>query len=60
MQRTGNVKLRYLHDTGGHFPAWENPALLAGDIWSFFGDEERSNTTVFRGKPDPLVEGREL
>ncbi|ETN43960.1 uncharacterized protein HMPREF1541_10825 [Cyphellophora europaea CBS 101466] len=47
-QRTGNVKVRYLHETGGHFPAWENPELLAKDIWSFFGDKELSGMNVFQ------------
>lgn len=46
-QRTGNVKIRYLHGTGGHFPAWENPELLVEDMWAFFGDCELSNTRVF-------------
>jgi hypothetical protein len=54
------VKIRYMHETGGHFPAWENPDLLAGDMWSFFGDIELSGTQVFKGKSDPLVAGREL
>ena len=47
-QRTGNVKKRYMHDKGGHFPAWESPELLLGDIWDWFGNEEESGTAVFR------------
>lgn len=55
-QRTGNVKVRYLHGSGGHFPAWENPDLLVGDIWKFFGDGEVSGTSVFRDGSAYLVE----
>ncbi|KAI0126793.1 Alpha/Beta hydrolase protein [Xylariales sp. AK1849] len=47
-ERSGNVKVRYLHEIGGHFPAWENPDLLLEDIWAFFGDLHLSNTRVFR------------
>lgn len=47
-QRDGNVKVRYLHDYGGHFASWENPDRLAGDIRKFFGDEELSGTSIFR------------
>jgi hypothetical protein len=60
MQRTGNVKVRFMHDVGGHFPAWENPDLLAEDIWSFFGDGDLSGTKIFGSRSNPLVTGREL
>ncbi|RYP57970.1 hypothetical protein DL770_010532 [Monosporascus sp. CRB-9-2] len=51
-QRTGNVKVRYVHETGGHFPAWETPDLLLQDIWAFFGDRVLSNTGTFYDKED--------
>lgn len=54
------MKARYVHEVGGHFPAWENPDLLAGDVWSFIGDAQLSGTGVFQRNGDPLVEGREL
>ncbi|KAH8705876.1 Alpha/Beta hydrolase protein [Talaromyces proteolyticus] len=43
-QRTGNVQKRYIHDYGGHFPAWETPDLLLDDIWDFFGDLDILNS----------------
>ncbi|KAK4543457.1 hypothetical protein LTR36_005600 [Oleoguttula mirabilis] len=46
-QRGGNAKVRYMHDRGGHFAAWEVPQLLADDIWGWFGDREVSGTKVF-------------
>ena len=46
-QRGGNVKTRFVHDRGGHFAAYEVPELLAGDIWSWFGNREASGTEVF-------------
>jgi hypothetical protein len=46
-QRTGNVKVRYMHDVGGHFPAWEQPEMLAKDLRAFFGDQELSHTGIF-------------
>ncbi|RYO96866.1 hypothetical protein DL765_011439 [Monosporascus sp. GIB2] len=49
-RRTGNVKVRYVHETGGHFPAWENPDLLLQDIWAFFGDRVLSDTRTFYDK----------
>ncbi|RYP53552.1 hypothetical protein DL768_001507 [Monosporascus sp. mg162] len=49
-QRTGNVKVCYVHETGGHFPAWENPDLLLQDIWTFFGDRALSDTGTFYDK----------
>lgn len=53
------MKVRYLHTTGGHFPAWENPDLLAADVWAFFGDGELSGTHVFQSEPW-LVKGAML
>ena len=47
--------MRYLHEYGGHFPAWENPDRLAGDIRKFFGDQELSGTAIFR-EGDYMVE----
>ncbi|QKX59749.1 uncharacterized protein TRUGW13939_06891 [Talaromyces rugulosus] len=43
-QRTGNVQKRYMHDRGGHFPAWETPHFLLDDIWDFFGQLDISHT----------------
>ena len=40
------MKKRYLHETGGHFAAWETPKLLLGDVWDWFGSEE-SGTGIF-------------
>jgi hypothetical protein len=39
-QRRGNVKLRMIHDIGGHFPTLDAPELVLQDTWTFFGDEE--------------------
>ena len=49
-QREGNVKVRNVHYQGGHFAAYEDPEILAGDIWRWFGDAELSGTSVFRKK----------
>lgn len=52
------MKVRYLHEYGGHFPAWENPELLASDIRKFFGDEDLSNSLIFReeGYSAPVID----
>lgn len=50
-----------MHETGGHFPAWENPDLLAEDIWAFFGNEQLSDTKKFRARrAEPLLDRKEL
>lgn len=46
-QRGGNVVQRTLHQQGGHFAAYEVPALLLNDIWAWFGDKANSKTDVF-------------
>ena len=46
-QRDGNVKVRNVHDRGGHFAAYEVPDLLADDLWRWYGDKELSGTGVF-------------
>ncbi|KAJ4318203.1 hypothetical protein N0V84_006959 [Fusarium piperis] len=46
-KRGGNVVKRTVNHHGGHFAAYEVPGLLLNDIWSWFGDEEVSGTSVF-------------
>ncbi|RFU79701.1 epoxide hydrolase [Trichoderma arundinaceum] len=46
-RRGGNVLLRYIHDHGGHFAAYEVPDILLKDIWEWFGDKEASGTKAF-------------
>ncbi|TVY89610.1 putative epoxide hydrolase [Lachnellula willkommii] len=47
-QRLGNVKVRTVHNTGGHFASTETPSLLINDIRTFFGEnKEVSGTGVF-------------
>jgi len=46
-QRGGNVKIRTVHETGGHFASLTNADLLLKDMWSFFADRELSSTSVF-------------
>ncbi|KAI9663717.1 MAG: hypothetical protein M1821_007207 [Bathelium mastoideum] len=46
-QRGGNVKVRNVHDRGGHFAAYERPQALAEDLWKWYGDGELSGTKVF-------------
>ncbi|KAI9703101.1 MAG: hypothetical protein M1820_005973 [Bogoriella megaspora] len=46
-QRGGNVKVRNVHDRGGHFFAYERPQTLAEDLWRWYGDGELSGTKVF-------------
>ncbi|KAK7952995.1 epoxide hydrolase protein [Apiospora saccharicola] len=36
-RRLGDVVFEREHDRGGHFPAWEQPELLAGDLRVMFG-----------------------
>ncbi|KAK7998996.1 alpha/beta-hydrolase [Apiospora marii] len=36
-RRLGDVIFEREHDRGGHFPAWEQPQLLAGDLRVMFG-----------------------
>jgi hypothetical protein len=45
--RGGNVRYRFVHQTGGHFPSLDTPDLLVDDIRKFFGDRESSGTKVF-------------
>jgi pimeloyl-ACP methyl ester carboxylesterase len=47
MQRGGNVKAVYVHDSGGHFAAYRSAESLADDIYRWFGDRELSGTSVF-------------
>lgn len=47
-RREGNVKVRYVHDQGGHFAAYKDTQLLTEDIRDFFGNAELSGTGVFR------------
>ncbi|KAL9616114.1 MAG: hypothetical protein Q9160_008985, partial [Pyrenula sp. 1 TL-2023] len=46
-RRQGNVKVRYRHEKGGHFAAFEVPEMVVGDLWTWFGDRELSGTGVF-------------
>lgn len=46
-QRTGNVVLRNVHTSGGHFAALEVPDLLVGDMRAFWGNDSLSNAGVF-------------
>lgn len=46
-QRQGNARVRFQHEQGGHFAAFEVPDLLTRDIWSWFGDFDLSGTKVF-------------
>ena len=46
-QRGGNVKVRNVHDMGGHFAAYERPQTIAEDLWRWYGDGELSGTSVF-------------
>jgi hypothetical protein len=36
-KQMGNVVFNEKHDKGGHFPAWEVPELLVGDLMVMFG-----------------------
>lgn len=42
-RRGGNVVVRNVHTSGGHFAATESPGLLLGDIRAFWGDASLSN-----------------
>lgn len=33
----GPVVLESEHERGGHFAAWENPRLIAEDLWKMYG-----------------------
>lgn len=41
--------MRYTHDSGGHFAAFETPAILVDDIRTFFGNHSLANTGEFLG-----------
>ena len=47
-RRKGNVVVRNVHNTGGHFAALESPDLLLGDIRAFWGNSSLSNVGIFR------------
>ena len=46
-QRGGNVVERTVHAEGGHFPSVTNTSALLQDIWKFFGNSDKSNTSLF-------------
>ncbi|MCJ1435051.1 hypothetical protein MMC27_004421 [Xylographa pallens] len=46
-RRGGNVVVRNVHNSGGHFAALESPDLLLSDIRAFWGNASLSNVGVF-------------
>ncbi len=51
-RRAGNVVVRNVHDSGGHFAALESPDLLLGDVRAFWGNASLSDVGSFGGRYD--------